>query len=204
MNITKALEKLNTLLPLEERQKNLPSEYRQSHKDILNSFSICGKAPDSITPSVLNTLAENDLVLLDEGRNVVGAYPFSIRKTAHYIFNDNIKLYAMCAFDAVAIAPVFNIKTNIVSSCNITKEKIEIIQNSNQVLSVKPSINIYIGIRWQSAGTCAADNLCMEMVFLKDRGIALQWKGDDENYSVFSLEDAINFSVKYFKPLLKS
>lgn len=204
MNITTALEKLNTLLPLEDRQKNLSPEYRQVHQSILKAFSLDGKAPDTIEQSILSSLAENDLVVLDKVGKVVGAYPFSLRKTAHHVFNEHIDLYAMCAFDAVAIAPVFNIKTNIISSCHVTKEKIEISQNVNQVMNVKPSTNIYIGIRWQSAGTCAAEKLCMEMVFLKDKDIASQWKGNDENYSVFTLDNAIDFSVKYFKPLLEN
>lgn len=201
MNIDIALEKLNLLLPLEERQNNLPKEYRKFHQEILNSFSNKGIAPTIRDAEMLGTLAENDLIVL-EGENIVGAYPFSLRETAHHISNDNISLYAMCAFDAVAIAPVFNIKTNITSRCHVTKEKIEITQNARQVVKVNPSSNIYIGIRWQSAGSCAADNLCMEMVFLKDKNIALQWKGNDDNYSVFILEDAIDFSIKYFEPLL--
>jgi Alkylmercury lyase len=204
MNITRALEKLKKLLPLEKRQKNLSPEHRQIHQGILNVLSIEGKVLDNIEQSVLNILAKNDLVVLDKGTNVIGAYPFSLRKTAHHIFNDNIDLYAMCAFDAVAIAPVFNIKTNIVSSCHLTKEKIEISQNGYKVIDVTPSDKIFIGIRWQSAGSCAANNLCMEMVFLKNKDIALQWKNDDEDYSVFSLVDAIEFSIKYFKPLLES
>ena len=202
MNIENALEKLNALLPLKERQQRLPLKYRELHRDILNSFSTTGEVPDNFGQSDLNILSENDLIVLGNNNEAVGAYPFSLRKTAHHVFNDNIDLYAMCAFDAIAIAPVFNIKINIISHCHLSKEIIEVAQDGRLVINVQPSKNIYIGIRWQSAGSCAADNLCMEMVFLKDEKTALQWQNKDENLSIFILNDAIEFAVKYFKPLL--
>lgn len=202
MNIENALDKLNVLLPLKERQQRLQLKHRESHRNILNAFSKEGKAPDYIEQSDLNILSDNDLIVLGDNSEVVGAYPFSLRETAHHVFNDSINLYTMCAFDAVAIAPVFNIKINIISHCHLTKEIIEVTQNDREVINVQPSKNIYIGIRWQSAGSCAADNLCMEMVFLKDEETALQWQNNDENFSIFMLNDAIEFAVKYFKPLL--
>ncbi len=202
MNISNALDKLNVLLPLKERQQRLQLKHRELHRDILNAFSTEGKAPDYIEQSDLNILSDNDLIVLGSNSEIVGAYPFSIRETVHHVFNDSINLYAMCAFDAIAIAPVFNIKTNILSRCHQTNEIIKVTQNGREVINVQPSENIYIGIRWQSAGSCAADNLCMEMVFLKNEETALQWHHNDENFSVFALNDAIEFSVKYFKPLL--
>ena len=203
MNIDTALDKLNSLLPLVKRQKNLKPEYRILHREILDSFSCHGKAPDNIEQSALKILEDNDLIVLDdEEQQIVGAYPFSLKKTAHHIFNDNIDIYAMCAFDAVAIAPVFNIKLNTISHCHVTNERIEISQDSTELLTAKPSTGIFIGIRWQFPGICAADILCMEMVFLKDKNIALQWQGRNKSHSVFPLHDAIVFSINYFKPLL--
>ena len=202
MNIDNALEKLNSLLPLVERQKILADEHRIAHRHILNSFAFSGEATTDIDVSVLKTLEENDLVVLDEENQVVGAYPFSLRKTAHRVSSENIDLFAMCAFDAVAIAPVFNVKTHINSHCHVTNEEIEIIQNSDKLIEAEPSEEIYIGIRWQSPGSCAADNLCMEMIFLKDEQVAKQWQDGNENFSIFPLEDAIVFAEKYFKPLL--
>lgn len=204
MNIEVALEKLNSLLPLVERKRNLDAEHQIAHRNILNSFARYGKVDNNIEPSILNLLYENDLIVLDDDKNIVGAYPFSLRKTAHHISNENIDIFAMCAFDAVSIAPVFNEKIKTVSHCHITNEKIEIQQDSNKLIKVYPSEDIHIGIRWQSAGICAADNLCMEMVFLLNKDVALQWSRGDENFSIYSLADAIDFAVSYFKPLLQS
>ncbi len=201
MNINDALNKLNALLPLFERQKLLTNEEIGWHKKILHELSSIGKVPDNVPVSILKRLQENDLVVL-KNNVVAGAYPFSLRETAHHIFNENIDLYAMCAFDAIAIAPLFSINLNIQSHCYLTNEPIEIYQESEKLVRIKPSDNIHIGIRWQSTGSCSADSLCMEMIFLKDQETAHAWQGSNNDISVFSLDDAIDFSVRFFKPLL--
>lgn len=203
MNIETGLEKLNSILPLKKRQLSLEPEECNIHREILNSFATKGKASADIDPAILKILESNDQVVLDESKTkVIGAYPFSLKKTAHRIYNDDIDIYAMCAFDAIAIAPVFNVKMNIESHCYVTNEPIEISQSANEVISVKPSKDIYIGIRWQSAGSCAAESLCMEMLYLKDEATAKQWQGGNEDYSIYPLPDAIEFATRYFKPLL--
>lgn len=202
MNIEKGLLKLNELLPLLERQSKLTPKSLIAHRTILNTFSKTGLAAKNIKQSILLELNENDLIVLDKEGCLVGAYPFSLRETKHHVVNDDLKIYAMCAFDAVAIAPVFNIKTTILSQCHVSNSKIEISQNGSKLETTFPNDDIHIGIRWQSAGSCAADNLCMEMVFLKNKEIAIEW-GQDDSFSIFTLDDAIEFSIKYFKPLME-
>ena len=202
MKIEVALDKLNTLLPLAERQRNLKPEYRDKHRYILNELLSSGKALSDINASILKVLEKNDLIVLDESNTIVGAYPFSLRPTAHHVSHNNINIFAMCAFDAIAIAPVFNVKINVTSQCYVTQEQIEIKQDKKQLLSASPSEDIHIGIRWQSPGSCSADSLCMEMIFLKDAGIAKHWQGGNENFSIFPLDTAIDFATRYFKPLL--
>lgn len=205
MKIDVALNKLNSLLPLKERQSALKSELKLLHQEILCSFANSGRAPKLVDKKMqLKALAENDLIVLDKDTNEIsGAYPFSLKKTAHHVFLENADLYAMCAFDAISIAPVFNVSTTVKSHCHISNEKIEIHQSGDKVQSVKPSKDIYIGIKWQQTGSCAAESLCMEMVFLKDKEVAIGWMESDENISVFPLDDAIKFAVNYFKPLIE-
>lgn len=203
MNIEEGLEKLNSILPLKVRQQSLEPEGRKIHREILNSFATNGKTAEDIDPGILKILENNDQVVLDESKTkVIGAYPFSLKKTSHRIYNDQIDLYAMCAFDAIAIAPVFNVNINVESHCYVTNEPIEITQHADKVISVKPSKDIYIGIRWQSAGSCAAESLCMEMLYLKDEATAKQWQGRNEAYSIYPLPAAIEFATRYFKPLI--
>lgn len=205
MNIDTALDKLNALLPLKARQDLLEPELQALHRNILLNFSHSGQALDIENKKQLETLSKNDLIVLDEKSNkIIGAYPFSLKKTAHHITLGGAELYAMCAFDAVSIAPVFGVFTKITSQCYLTKEKIYINQDANTIKSIKPSEDIYIGIKWQQTGSCAAESLCMEMVFLKDQKIANEWENSDENISVFPVDEAIEFSINYFKPLIES
>lgn len=205
MKIDIALNKLNSLLPLKERQSSISPELKSLHQEILFSFANSGCAPKFYDKETqLKELDENDLIVLDKDSNkIVGAYPFSLKKTPHHVFLGNSDLYAMCAFDAISIAPVFNISTKVKSHCHITNEKIELHQIGDEVQSVEPAEDIYIGIKWQQTGSHAAESLCMEMLFLKDKDVATSWMESDKNISVFSLEEAIEFSINYFKPLIE-
>jgi mercuric reductase len=203
MDIEAGLNKLNTLLPLKARQDLLSPELKALHQKILRNFADKGLALDGADQQQLEALNKNDLVVLDEKtKALTGAYPFSVEKKAHHIALDNAELYAMCAFDAISIAPVFGVSTKISSHCHVTKEPIEIEQDANGLISAKPSKDIYIGIKWQSTGSHAAESLCMEMVFLKDKTTAEQWKGDNENIDIYPLDAALEFGTRYFKPLL--
>jgi len=204
MKIDVALNKLNSLLPLKERQSSISPELKSLHQKILFSFANSGCAPKFDDKEMqLKELDKNDLIVLDKDTNkIIGAYPLSLKKTAHHVFLENTDLYAMCAFDAISIAPVFNVSTIVKSHCHITNEKIELRQNGHEVQSAEPSEDIYIGIKWQQTGSCAATSLCMEMVFLKDKDVATSWMESDENINIFPLNEALEFSVSYFKPLI--
>lgn len=203
MNIETALNKLNTLLPLKARQDSLEPELKLLHRNILLNFAKSGQGLDIDDKAQLKALAKNDLIVLDKQTSKIsGAYPFSLKQTAHHITIAGAELYAMCAFDAISIAPVFDVSTKVTSHCHITKEAIELQQDGHHIQSIKPSNDIHIGIKWQSTGSCAAESLCMEMVFLNDKAIAQQWMGSNENISIFPLDDAIEFSINYFNPLI--
>lgn len=59
--------------------------------------------------SALETLAREDLVHLDQAGEVSVAYPFSGRPTGHRVrFPGGHEEYAMCAIDALGIAPMFS------------------------------------------------------------------------------------------------
>ena len=202
MNIEKGIRKLNSLLPLKERQQALSPELKSCHRDILDSFLRYGAVKKNIDIAQLDFLDKKDLIVLDENKSVIGAYPFSLRRTEHQVSISNVNIYAMCALDAVAIAPAFNVETSIRSQCRESKEAIEITQSGDQLIAANPSKDICVGIRWQSPNACSADSLCMDMVFLKNNEVALKWQGKSKDCNIFSLQDAIIFAKRYFEPLL--
>lgn len=75
----------------------------------------------------LETLAAQDLVHRDEAGEIVVAYPFSGRPTGHRVrFAGGHEVDAMCAIDALGIAPMFDEVIEIVSPDPLTGERIEV------------------------------------------------------------------------------
>ncbi|HWP85611.1 MAG TPA: alkylmercury lyase family protein [Terriglobia bacterium] len=204
-----ALERLNELLPLKQRQQALPKPYAHVHRLILRSLAERGRpltteeiaAVLGSRASALHALAvlgSNDLIVLDtkvvkeeagkyprlenpEGK-ILGAYPMTVEETPHRVRvggPGGHVIHAMCAVDALAISPMFGVETCIDSRCHTTGEPIYICQTGKQILAARPSADLRVGIRWQKFSTSAAHTLCTEMVFLKDGQTAAHWKNTD-------------------------
>lgn len=75
--------------------------------------------------AALETLAREDLVHLGPDGEIAVAYPFSGRPTAHTVrFASGHETWAMCAIDALGIAPMFDEPIEIASRDPITGEEI--------------------------------------------------------------------------------
>jgi len=213
MDISSALNRLNHQLPLKARQDLLVPELKQLHHTILRSLAHRGVAPskseiaavvgDTNVSESLRILGQLDLVVLNrEGSAVLGAYPLTTEVTAHRITIGSNTIYAMCALDAVSVAPMFSEEATIDSHCRASGEPVHIHMRSSDVVEVSP-VQVMVGIRWQMPCGAAAHSMCTEMVFLKDEATAYQWQDEDkENISVFALPDAIDFGTAFFVPLL--
>ncbi|MGD8629968.1 MAG: alkylmercury lyase family protein [Gammaproteobacteria bacterium] len=213
MNLDAALDKLNSLLPLKARQSQLEPQLRGLHIAVLRQFATAGRPlsrdevaqqlGDGDVDAALARLAADDLVVLTPDRSqIVGAYPFTAEERVHKVLVNGQTVHAMCALDALAIAPMFETATRIDSRCHVTDTPVEIHMQGETLLSAKPG-EVHVGIHWQGTSGCAAQSLCMEMVFLADAETAQRWQQQDsDNISVFELPDAVAFAGAYFRPLL--
>jgi len=214
MDIKMAVNKLNALLPLKARVEKLPSNLKVLHKQVLYSLVNQGSPPtrdelndalgEECVENSLEKLGSDDLIVLDaEGRLAVGAYPVTIEKTPHKILVNGHSIYAMCALDAVSVAPMFEVDTIIQSRCHVSQTMITIRMHGSDILEALPTVDVTVGIRWKMPSAVAAHSMCMEMVFLKDRKTAMAWQnGDTQNISLFSLSEAVAFGKAFFRPLL--
>jgi hypothetical protein len=212
-NISDALARLNRLLPLKEKQDRLDPSLRTLHREILRSFAERGCPPSRAqiaaqtgkdeVDTALQRLAEDDLIVLSPDRRLVtGAYPFTLEERAHRVTIGGVTVHAMCALDALSVAPMFEIRTRVNSVCHVSAAPVEILMQGEQLLSARPE-HPCIGIRWQGTSGCAAQSLCMEMVFLADAATADGWQQKDRgNASVFDLPAAVAFGARFFRPLL--
>jgi len=215
MDVKEALKRLNSQLPLQERQSQLNENLKAAHRAILHSLVNRGGSPqhDELArlfgeigvEKGLQRLAQDDLIVLDAtGKQVVGAYPVTIEKTPHRISVNDQHIYAMCALDAVSVAPMFNAVAKIESRCQLSKKAISMVMKGAEILAVTPSTEVRIGVRWQMPCGAAAHSMCLEMGFLLDEQIARDWQqGDGLNKTIFELPQAVEFGSRFFMPLLE-
>jgi hypothetical protein len=208
------LKKLISLLPLPERHAALPPELQRLHAAFLRSLVERGHplsteemetlAPGGDVVNAVWTLAANDLIVLDAAGRPVGAYPVTVEQTPHRVHVNGNDISAMCAFDAVSVAPMFATETIVHSRCPMTGEPILIEQHDRRIKKVLPSQAVMVGVWWRSPGSVAARNFCPGVVFLRDHAAAEAWRAVDiANRDVVSLDDAIDAGVRFFKPLLE-
>lgn len=214
MNTAEILYRLHGLLPLKERQHGLSQEEAELHRAILRSFAERGRPPTrkeiarswgaEDSDAILARLRDNDLVVLDERGEVSGAYPFTMERTPHRLEVNGHRMHAMCALDALAVGPMFELEVRIDSHCAVSNEPIHLRQRRLDLLEMTPSEDLLLGIHWRQATTCAAHSLCREMVFLKDLDAAIVWQqtapGDRE---LFELREAVSIAAQFFVPLLR-
>ncbi len=214
--IKSSVLRLNELLPLKARQDRQPPVLQALHRAVIASLVMCGRPPtraevaarvgEQQVDAALALLGNDDLIVLTaDRRDILGAYPVTSERTPHALEVNGHSIHAMCALDALSVAPLFACAVNIRSHCRMTGATIAIRQSGEHILETSPAA-IRVGVRWQApSGEGAAHSLCMEMVFLEDDDAAIQWHaGDLQNHSVYTLEQALAFSVDYFRPLLRA
>ena len=110
---------------------------RAVHQAVLRSFARTGSLPetslleDAAAPSgaaqALAELADGDFLCLDDAGRITAAYPFSALPTAHRVqIAGGASAYAMCAIDALGIAPMLDGKAVIQSADPSTGQPITV------------------------------------------------------------------------------
>ena len=212
-DIAAAVSRLQQHFPIHQRQQALSDELKQLHCLLLNALVREGYPPSTermqaCLTSVslqdgLQQLAAQDLIVLDENK-VVGAYPATIEQTSHQVMiNGQHHIHAMCALDALAIAPTFRVSVQIESRCAVSGYFL-LITMKNQIVISSDHPNIMLGVQWQDPQEgCAAHSMCRDMVFLRDETMAKQWS-QGKDASVFSIHDAAAFATQFFQPLAEA
>lgn len=208
-----ALNRLASILPLKERQSECANQVRELHQRILRSFvergriltrEEMGRYVDDIEAAV-KALADKEMVVFSADGTLVGAYPFTMEAREHVVQVNGHRVHAMCALDALAVAPMFGVETRVSSRCRVTGEPVEIRQSGKSILDTKEAGDVHFGIIWGAASSesSCANSLCLEMLFLKNGAIARQWLMDGpDNREVFTLDEAAEFGERFFAPCL--
>jgi hypothetical protein len=210
----KGLEKLNGILPLKSRQQSLDEKSRTLHRAFIRNLieRSCAMAKtemkdllqvsDQQIDAIVARLKELDLLVVSCCGGPVGSYPVTTDCTPHKVTSKGVSVNAMCAFDSLAISPMYARDVVINSKCHVSGEPIRIEQSGYEIKKAEPSPDVHCGISWNSqTGGCCASSLCTEMVFIKDKETAERWKQECCSREIYGLEETVDFAAAFFVPL---
>jgi len=211
--VSTALKRLDSILPLLSGLKSLSSDDAALYCKLLNSYVQQGRTLtrseaaelDSNAEQALTHIAESKLIVLDADGNPSGAYPFTSEEREHKVHVNDVTVHCMCALDALAVSPMFNMPTVIDSQCRVTGEKIHLEQNGTNFSD--GTLDAWFGINWGAAASdiVCAESLCMEMMFLANEAVAREWLAESpDTREIFDLPSAIDFATGFFVPLTEN
>jgi mercuric reductase len=208
-----ALNRLTGLLPLAARQAALSPDLRKLHHGFLRSLvergrplteaEIAVSVPGHDALTAVWILSSMDLIVLNRDGLPAGAYPVTTEKTPHEVRVNGNTIWAMCALDAVSVAPTFHTKTVVRSRCPVTGSEIAIEMSGSTILDVTPTADVQIGVWWRDPGAVAARNFCPGVMFLRDLAAARMWHaGRAADHDFAPLVDAVAVGERFFRPLV--
>jgi mercuric reductase len=211
--VSTALKRLDSILPLVSGLKSLNSEDASLYCKLLNSYVQQGRTLTltevselvSNAEQALANIAESKLIVLDADGNPAGAYPFTSEEREHKVHINGVTAHCMCALDALSVSPMFNIPTVIDSQCRVTAEPVHLEQNGKSFSA--GTLDVWFGINWGAAAsdTVCAASLCMEMMFLANETVAREWLAESpDTREVFDLPSAVDFAAGFFVPLAEN
>jgi hypothetical protein len=211
--VSNALKRLDSLLPLVSGLKSLNSDDAALYCKILNSYVQQGRTltRDETADLVgdaelaLASIADSKLIVLDADGNPSGAYPFTSEEREHKVHVNDVTVHCMCALDALSVSPMFKLPTVIDSRCRVTGEAIHLEQDGTRFNG--GTLDAWFGINWGAAAsdTVCAASLCMEMMFLANENVAREWLAESpESREIFDLPSAVDFAAGFFVPLAEN
>ncbi|MDN3296106.1 alkylmercury lyase family protein [Streptomyces ficellus] len=188
---------------------------RAVQQAVLRSFATHGRPPTTVElaaaaePSglpadrVLAELAAADYLSLDEAGAIRAAYPFSPVPTAHQVrIADGPRVWAMCAIDALGIAPMLGRDADIHSADPVTGQPVTVTFRGSTATWDPASAVVLV-----STGSCAGpavDACCPDLNFFASPDTARRWSDDhpEARAGMVSRQRAEELGREIFGPLL--
>ncbi len=212
--VVNALGTLLTDWRMRKRWDDLPSNFRHLHRVILQGYLDTGHAPSretlgqgfkEVVGPALDDLVARDLILLDGGE-VAGAYPFTSRTSRHSVEIQGRKIAAMCAIDALGAGAMAGQDANVRSRCACCDAPIEIdVTGLGLAIGrVQPAgALVWAGV--EPVSGCAADTQCRTMLLFCDQAHLEAWRSanapDGEGWRLTPAQ-ALQLGAAIFRPFL--
>jgi alkylmercury lyase len=122
-------------------------------------------SPENVT-AILHELEKRDLIGLEPGTDTIRfAYPWSTQRTGHRVSFGAHNLWALCAIDALATAPMYRTDVSVHSACAACAEKVYVATalHGRALRTMSPPEAI-VWYDFSYAG-CAAASCCPSITF---------------------------------------
>jgi len=206
-------------LPSAWRTQAIPVEPAEKaiHQAILRSFATTGHPPSATdldvlaagfgrdSAEVLTALHNLDAIRLDPEGQIAVAYPFSTHPTRHRVrIADQVEVYAMCAIDALGVAPMLDQDTRIESTDATSGRPVSLTTSAGRTSWDPTGAVVFVGSvasRGPSADTC-----CDYLNFFTDHAAAKAWTAahPDVPGQILTQKLAEILAVRLFEPLLRN
>ncbi|MCW6003588.1 alkylmercury lyase family protein [Micromonospora sp. CPCC 205371] len=196
------------------RAARLPDGLREVHRAILMHFATTGIAPDGTAISTfaaavgvdpaaaIDALAAEDLVAVDAGGRLVAAYPFSPTPTSHMVVLGVVRVYAMCAIDALGMPYMLDTDAVITSTDPHTGQPVHVtVTDRSAAWRPAEAVVVYAA---NAAGGRSVDSCCSTINFFTSAGSAQAWIAAHPalTATVLDLGQAVTLGRDIFEPLL--
>lgn len=185
---------------------------RAPHQAILCAFAATGRSPalhalDQVAAGraaeVLQALHDADAIRLTSYGDIAVAYPFSAVPTRHRVrIGDQVDVYAMCAVDALGMAPMLGRDTVIESVDVTTGRPIRVVMADGRSIWEPVEVVVFIGA--DAGGGPSADCCCDYLNFFTDRSSAETWVAEhtDVPGQIINQSEAEALATRLFGHLL--
>ena len=169
-----------------ERVLDLTDPERALHRWILQRFARGAPPSTDETAKAAETfgldfvaarivLERNDLVHFGDDDTPTIAYPFSAAPRGHAVLIDErTAVEAMCAIDALGVAPMLGLPTRVQSHDPQTGTPIEVRLEPSAAASWNPP-NAVVLVGRRGSGRNSFDSCCTELNFFEDKASALRY-----------------------------
>jgi len=200
-----------------ERHNGLSRECDAARRAVIQGYVALGRAPTArevaesarlprdVAESALEELERRDLLVRDGGE-IVGAYPFTSRATEHHVTVGNVTVNAMCAVDALGVGAMLDRDVRIRSACRGCGRTLELTTaECGKSLGAVPDPPplVWTGSCYQER---AATSLCTVIAFFCQADHLAAWRAEHRDLAGYglSLDEAMQVGRAIFAPRLTS
>jgi hypothetical protein len=171
------------------RESTVSPAAHELYRMLIDAFVESGKVPGNLDSTLLEELAVEDWLALDEHGHVAVLYPFSLSPSGIDVSVDGADRHAMCAIDALGIASMLDAKVEINATCPISGERL-VMRASGKAVESSSSEGIVV-VRRRTGGAAHVSR-CAATRFFRSPADAEAWlvSEGDAGDVVLSLDEA--------------